>query len=150
MIFFHSKWSMRSYKIMLEVSTLWVKQPGPWFNIKISSYQYRKSHCGDKMVVRSAYFHNEFSYTGKMTYLYWFSPLGHTQPCLLWLCGMTANWTCWANLFMKLRDERPWLVPIDIPVYSRLRNNSSSWLCWVADIQWEIRLECINIAMWFS
>ena len=26
--------------------------PGPWFNIKTSSYQYRKSHCGDKTVVR--------------------------------------------------------------------------------------------------
>ena len=26
--------------------------PGPWFNIKMSSFQYRKSHCGDKTVVR--------------------------------------------------------------------------------------------------
>ena len=25
--------------------------PGPWFNIKMSSYQCRKSHCGDKTVV---------------------------------------------------------------------------------------------------
>ena len=23
---------------------------GPWFNIKMSSYQYRKSHCGDKTI----------------------------------------------------------------------------------------------------
>ena len=44
---------------------------GPWFNIKMSSYQYRKSHCGDKTVVRSSYLHNEISYTGKMTSLYW-------------------------------------------------------------------------------
>ena len=42
-----------------------------WFNIKMSSYQYRKSHCGDKMVVRSFYLHNRISYTGKMTSLYW-------------------------------------------------------------------------------
>ena len=41
--------------------------PGPWFNIKLSSYQYRKSHCGDKTVVRSSYLHNGISYTGKMT-----------------------------------------------------------------------------------
>ena len=27
-------------------------QSGPWFNIKMSSYQFRKSHCGDKTVVR--------------------------------------------------------------------------------------------------
>ena len=27
-----------------------VKQPGPQFNIKMTSYQYRKSHCGDKTI----------------------------------------------------------------------------------------------------
>ena len=37
--------------------------------------QYRKSHCGDKTVVRSSYVHNGISYTGKMTSLYWISPL---------------------------------------------------------------------------
>ena len=42
-----------------------------WFNIKMSSYQYRKSHCGDKTVVRLSYLHNGISYTGKMTSLYW-------------------------------------------------------------------------------
>ena len=47
---------------------------GPWFNIKMSSYQYRKSHCGDKTVVRSSYLHNGISYTGKMASLYWISP----------------------------------------------------------------------------
>ena len=47
---------------------------GPRFNIKMSSYQYRKSHCGDKTVVRSSYLHNGISYTGKMASLYWFSP----------------------------------------------------------------------------
>ena len=45
------------------------------FNIKMSSYQYRKSHCGDKTVVRSSYLHSGISYTGKMTSLYWSSPL---------------------------------------------------------------------------
>ena len=39
--------------------------PGPWFNKKMSSYQYRKSHCGDNTVVRSSYLHNGISYTGK-------------------------------------------------------------------------------------
>ena len=37
----------------------------------MSSYQYRKSHCGDKTVVRSSYLHNGISYTGKMSSLYW-------------------------------------------------------------------------------
>ena len=40
--------------------------PGPWFNVKMPSYQYKKSHCGDKTVVRSSYLHNGISYTGKM------------------------------------------------------------------------------------
>ena len=47
------------------------KTPGPQFDIKMSSYQYRKSHCGDKTVVRSSYLHNGISYTGKITSLYW-------------------------------------------------------------------------------
>ena len=41
----------------------------------MASYQYRKSHCGDKTVVRSSYLHNGISYTGKMTSLYWIGSL---------------------------------------------------------------------------
>ena len=41
----------------------------------MSSYQYRKSHCGDKTVVRSSYLHNGISYTGKTTSLYWIRAL---------------------------------------------------------------------------
>ena len=46
----------------------------PRFDINMSSYQYEKSHCGDKTVVRSSYLHNGISYTCKMTSLYRFSP----------------------------------------------------------------------------
>ena len=35
----------------------WSEQ-GTRFNIKMSSNQYRKSHCGDKTVVRSSYLHS--------------------------------------------------------------------------------------------
>ena len=38
------------------------------------SYQYRKSHYGDKTVVRSPYLHNRISYPGKMPSLYWIKP----------------------------------------------------------------------------
>ena len=48
---------------------------GPRFNIKMPSYQYRKSHCGDKTVVRSSYLHNGISYTGKMISFYWIRAL---------------------------------------------------------------------------
>ena len=51
------------------------KLPGPWFNIKMSSYRYRKSHCGDKTVVRSSYLHNGICYTGKMSSSYWIGAL---------------------------------------------------------------------------
>ena len=37
--------------------------PGPWFNIKMSSYQHRKSHCGDKTILRPSFLHNGISYT---------------------------------------------------------------------------------------
>ena len=43
---------------------------GSRFN-QMSSYQYMKSHCGDKTVVRSSYIHNGISYTGKTPSLYW-------------------------------------------------------------------------------
>ena len=52
-----------------------IRYPGPWFNIKMPSYQYRKSHCGDKTVVRSSYLHNGISYTGKTASLYWIGAL---------------------------------------------------------------------------
>ena len=60
-----------------KTTTLW-QLTGPWFNIKMSFYQYRKSHCGDKTVVRSSYLHNGISYTGKMSSLYWIRALDCT------------------------------------------------------------------------
>ena len=51
---------------------------GPWFNIKMLSYQYRKSHCGDKTILRPSYLHNGISHTDKMTSLY---SIGALNPC---------------------------------------------------------------------
>ena len=47
------------------------KDPRPWFNIKMSSYQYRKSHCGDKTILWPSYLHSGISYTGKTPSFYW-------------------------------------------------------------------------------
>ena len=55
-------------------------ETGPRFNIKMSSYQYKKSHCGDKTFVRSSYLHNGISYTGKMSSLYWIRALMYNFP----------------------------------------------------------------------
>ena len=65
---------------------------GPRFNIKMSSYQYRKSHCGDKTVVRSSYLHNGISYTGKMSSLYWIRALFVICFVMLWLL---SDWFYW-------------------------------------------------------
>ena len=45
----------------------------PWgqFSIKMSSYQYRNSHCGDNTTSRRCYLHNRILYTGKTKSLYW-------------------------------------------------------------------------------
>ena len=41
------------------------------FNLMMWSYQYRKSHCGYKTILRPSYVYNRISYTGKTTSLYW-------------------------------------------------------------------------------
>ena len=43
------------------------------------SYQYRKSHCGDKTILWPSYLHNRISYTGKTTSLYWIRALTSTM-----------------------------------------------------------------------
>ena len=49
--------------------------PGGWINIKMSSDQYKKSHCGDKTILRPSYLHNGISNTGKTASLYWIRAL---------------------------------------------------------------------------
>ena len=56
---------------MLSICFAFILRPGGWFNIKMPSYQYRKSHYGDKTICWPSYLHNGISYTGKMASLYW-------------------------------------------------------------------------------
>ena len=57
----------------------------------MSSYQYRKSHCGDKTILRPSYLHNGISYTGKMTFLYWIR--AQLQLTLIMLTGtIITHW----------------------------------------------------------
>ena len=72
-------WHLHSWSWVSRIE----RTPGPWFNIKMSSYQHRKSHCGDKTVVRSSYLHNGISYTGKMSSLYWIMTLLSYYLCRL-------------------------------------------------------------------
>ena len=82
---------------------------GGWINIKTSSYQHRKSHCGDKTILRPSYLHNGISYTGKTASLYWIMP-----QSTIWRnnsfedksCHQTPNWADKANI------QHPTLVNI--------------------------------------
>ena len=42
----------------IETSSWFVGKPGPLFNLKMLSHQYRKPHCGDKMAMRLSFLHN--------------------------------------------------------------------------------------------
>ena len=87
MIMPHRIWK-QFYCVLLSMCPfLW--RSWPWFNIKMSSYQHSKSHCGDKTVVRSSYLHKGISYTGKMSSLYWIRAHMSKFPCyfLIIPCG---------------------------------------------------------------
>ena len=57
--------------IKIKLCFYMVQSTRPRFNMKMTSYQYRKSHCGDKTTLRPSYLYNGISYTGKITSLYW-------------------------------------------------------------------------------
>ena len=62
---------------------------GTRFNIKMTSYQYGKSQCGDKTILRPSYLYNGISYIGKTTPLYWIRAL---TTCTYWDTIATKLW----------------------------------------------------------
>ena len=76
---------------------------GPWFNIKMTSYQYRKSHCGDKTILRPSYLHSGTSCTGKMTSLYWIRALAVMVTTLISLTALLS----WGQL-LPVTILLPW------------------------------------------
>ena len=88
-------------------------RPEPWFNIKMPSHQYRKSHCGDKTVARQSYLHNRISYTGKTTSLYWIRPLiSYVAWAVVWSKHCIIMWyewysicrTPWGSFLSKIKE----------------------------------------------
>ena len=88
----------RSRSTLAHVTACCQAAPGGRFNKKISSYQHKKSHCGDKTILRPSYLHNGISYTDKMTSLYWIRAQDinwssesrirtDVDPSSMWLCG---------------------------------------------------------------
>ena len=91
----HSQWH-GCYSLMMWGAAYqpWVSFPRGWINIKMSSYQYRKSHCGDETMWRPSYLHNGISCTGKMTYLYGIRALNITVSApkgLMFAMMLTKN-----------------------------------------------------------
>ena len=86
----------------------WYWPPGVWFNIKMSYYQYRKSHCGDKTILRPD---NGIPYTSKMTSLYWI----RAQATLRSKGSINVNTRIWgASLyFTSLQNAFLWYFSVD-------------------------------------
>ena len=72
-----------------------------WYDIKMSSYWYRKSHCGNKLILLLSYLHNVISYTGKTSlYWTWKIPLQtYGELRSYWWCNVTGlGIRSWQNL----------------------------------------------------
>ena len=86
------------------------------------SYQYRKSHCGDKTVVRSSHLHNGISCTGKMTSLYWIKA---QMPNKIPYCSvkfacrpyrLCSYHSIWKNMMTPARQF--WIFYVSNSIYS--------------------------------
>ena len=61
-----------------------ISAPGPHINMKMSSCQYRKSHCGNKTILRPSYLHNGVSYTGIGALVPYWVHFIQTLICRIW------------------------------------------------------------------
>ena len=99
MLLYHVFWRDLSYDLMHPRLNTYLKA---WFNIKMTSYQYMKSHCGDKTMLRPSHLHNGISYTGKMTSLYWIR--AHVTVYLsfiTWWLAYSGKYTSQIELFFR-------------------------------------------------
>ena len=110
--------------------------PGPRFNIKISPYQYRKSHCGDKTVIRSSYLRNGISYTGKKSSLYWIRALADLS------LAVRDN-----SLVCKIKVNSVWpsdaihFLPYPKDLISNVWGDKSNW--WIGHWEFSSACQCI-------
>ena len=72
------------------------------------SYQYRKSYCGYKTILRSSYIHNGISDTAKMTSWYWNGAQACIKYCpLQWAQASTVQYwvTMETKFYVKAQHE---------------------------------------------
>ena len=107
----------------------WINPSGPWCDIKLTSYQCRKFHCGDKTILRPSYLHNELSYTGKMTPLYWIGALvlKPQYPRIT----RSETWLLMPWLHASPEPQQPWCwyCRMDKQLFFTMR--ASKYLCWI-------------------
>ena len=101
--------------------------PGPWFNIMMS-YQYRKSHCGDKTVIRSSYLLNGISYTSKMSSLYWVGAQVIMSMVVSMVLHMQYEWV------LVFNDER-FQLPAQTQCWEIIKRCRNRFLCFLKHIQ---------------
>ena len=143
---------------------------GDWINIKMSSYQYRKPHCGDKMILRPSYLHNGISYTGKMASLYWIRTLvviGSGNGLLPVIANRTTrnniwwilNWNTKLFIWENASENAAWKMSaiLFMPQYVNtgiilgMGSANERWCCSIshrADTQNEPMLTPIYMTIW--
>ena len=96
---------------------------GPGFNIKMPSYQYRKSHCWDKTILRPSYLNNGISHTGKTTSLYWIRAQNSMiMSLLVWRISLRSshhNLGIWWHHGMEMLSTLPAICEENPPVTIR-------------------------------
>ena len=81
---------------------------GGWSNIKMPSYQYRKSPCGDKMIFWLSYLHNEISCNGKTNSLYWIGSQ-NSFGCVTMLYYTVVTCMSWHVVTACMFDQHRWV-----------------------------------------
>ena len=102
--------------------------------------QYRKSHCGDKTILRPSYLHNGIPYTGKTTSLYW---IGAQRDMLIWT--LFINWIfpeTW-NIFTCLHKDCLYRY-MDSTLYRKDIGNGNSYIGKTASLNWNCSMSMLN------
>ena len=134
------------HKPVMKWTVIRPRDPGSRFNINMTSYQYRKSHCGNKTMLRPSYLHNGISYTGKMTSLYWIGAQLHwpsyanyvatrcfIDGSLLRICDKLTTWNQgrWASRGLWAQEFVPpswWWCSLLAPLIIPKENNGCSYV----------------------
>ena len=83
------------------------ERTGPWFNIKMPSYRYRKPHCGDKTILGPSYIYNGILYTGKETTLHCMRAQGSSLSSFLCLWSISStSWLITTHHIIDIRHQR--------------------------------------------